>query len=77
VSHFQNICYLSLCPDFALHFGDETYATNGALILEVRTAAMLVLLVVGNYKIQMVAPNTIMPSFIKILHLVQTCVIDR
>jgi hypothetical protein len=24
VPHFQNICYLSLCHDFDLHFGDET-----------------------------------------------------
>jgi hypothetical protein len=24
VPHFQNICYLSLGQDFALHFGDET-----------------------------------------------------
>jgi hypothetical protein len=23
VPHFQNICYLSLCHDFALNFGDE------------------------------------------------------
>jgi hypothetical protein len=22
VPHFQTICYLSLCHDFALHFGD-------------------------------------------------------
>jgi hypothetical protein len=24
VPHFQNICYLFLCHDLALHFGDET-----------------------------------------------------
>jgi hypothetical protein len=24
VRHFQNICYPSLCHDFALHSGDET-----------------------------------------------------
>jgi hypothetical protein len=24
VPHFQSTCYLSLCHNFALHFGDET-----------------------------------------------------
>jgi hypothetical protein len=29
VPHFQNICYLSSCHDFALHFGDETATYKG------------------------------------------------